>query len=306
MGSGPSSYKYSNVLSFLVDKKITTLKPTYLYYIPGYYDKFCLTFDDPNEKGNFFNKDDQIVIKINSSISFFIDDIIGYCYNEGGVYTYDYHLTFLQNINSSDVTFIKVPNADKANIEINNKFSKIYKSNKLFNSIYDKKNKIFKWFNLSKFVYTRDYFFTFSSKNKYDVIFTLEHYIKDPDKKYKYFLEKCVTDNYLITELEENELDKLFDTQTIDYKQIDYDHLTNYKQPTNYKQLTNSHTHDYEPIPYNKFNRILDYKDYAFFDKNKYIGPSNKKKKPLTAFLIILMVLFFLNLKYFMCKFKII
>ena len=262
MGSGPSSYKNNNELSFLVHKKITTLKPTYLTYEPYYYEKnkICLSFKESSNA--------KIKIKINRPVSFYIDDIIGYCYNEASVYTYDYHLTFLHDINESDIEIINMSdNEDAINI---------------FNKIYDDKGKKFKWFNLSKFVYTRSYFFTTLLK-EYDTI----HYMKnmeEDENKLKYFLEKYVDkDKFLIEELKDEDLDNLNDFTDNELNNKTH-YKTNYK--TNYKKNCD------------KFSRILDYQNYTFFNKSQLpdslIEPS-KKKKPLLTFFIMFIIIGLLN-----------
>ena len=45
----------------------------------------------------------DLAIKLKPGISFVIDDIISYCYNEGGVYAYECWLVFLNNINNNDI-----------------------------------------------------------------------------------------------------------------------------------------------------------------------------------------------------------
>lgn len=197
MGSGPSSYKNNNELSFLVHKKITTLKPTYLIYQPNHYDKnkLCLSFEEPSDTKieiiypKPLNNIPDIKIKINCQTSFYIDDIIGYWgFDEG--YRYYYHLTFLHDINESDVEFINMSDDEDA---IN-----------IFNKIYDNKEKKF---NLSKFVYTRPYFFKTNSMNLYDMMYNLNHTIKENKNKLKYLLEKCGgKDKFLIEELKDEDL----------------------------------------------------------------------------------------------------
>lgn len=274
MGSGPSSYKNNNELSFLVHKKITTLKPTYLIYQPNHYDKnkLCLIFKETSNDDTFVDnlrKTADIVIKINCNISFYIDDIIGYCYNEGGVYTYDHHLTFLHNINESDVEFINMSDNEKA---IN-----------LFNEIYNNTEKKFQWFNLSKYVYTRPYFFTTNSIKQYDMRYNLGHKIKGDDDKLKYFLEKCgAKEKFLIEELKDEDLAIDLKNNLIDQNK------TQQKTQSNY--LLNK--------PINNFNRIVDYQDYSFFNRSQLPNlsgeTSERKKKPLLTFFIMFSVIFIL------------
>lgn len=140
MGSSPSSHYSTHPLSFLRNKKITTLKPIYLYY---YKNKRSNGWDYENcQKGHlcFFKPEIEsenpykscpydFVMEINCNISFYINDIIGYCYNEGGVYTYEIEPCFFHKIKTSECKIIK---ASDEYIEKFNKIKKIDLNNKVF------------------------------------------------------------------------------------------------------------------------------------------------------------------------------
>jgi hypothetical protein len=49
----------------------------------------------------------KIILKIDSEIYFFIEDIISYCYNEGGVMTYEIYPFIINKINLKDVSYIR-------------------------------------------------------------------------------------------------------------------------------------------------------------------------------------------------------
>jgi hypothetical protein len=77
----------------------------------------------------------QFIAKLNPGIVFYIDDIICYCNNEGGVYTYNVWITF---INEIDKSFI-------SDININHRY---------ISEIYDSKNKILNPYYLNEFTYS--------------------------------------------------------------------------------------------------------------------------------------------------------
>lgn len=47
--------------------------------------------------------DIDFIIKLKSRITFFIDNIVGFCFNEGGIYSYVYFITFLQDLTYKDI-----------------------------------------------------------------------------------------------------------------------------------------------------------------------------------------------------------
>jgi len=140
MGSSPSSCYSHHPLLFLKNKKITTLKPIYLCYYKNKksngwdYEncqKGCLSFYEPEiESENPYKSCPyDFVMEINCNISFYILDIIGYCYNEGGVFTYEIEPCFFHKIKTSNCKIIK---ASDEYIEKFNKIKKIDLNNKVF------------------------------------------------------------------------------------------------------------------------------------------------------------------------------
>ena len=98
----PSSIKNEKLGEFFINKKIISQTPIYLMKTKfkhadnTFYYRISTYFNKENENSN-------LVIKLKSGIKFFIDDIISYCYNEGGVYTYDCWVIFLKKITKDDI-----------------------------------------------------------------------------------------------------------------------------------------------------------------------------------------------------------
>ncbi len=268
----PSSYKNENLFSFLIGKKITTIRPTYLVcYSDLSIDKAFISFYEPKQNydnklnikvhaKNIDQKDDyfayeknmEIVIKINCGVSFYIDDIIGYCDNEGGIYIFHYYLTFLNDINKSDVEIIKIKNDIKAD--------------NFFNKLYDYESNSFKAINLSKNVILNNDFFTdvinnenqiIESIDKYNMLYKIEYEVKNVNDKLKYLLEKCSgNQKYVIKALSNNDIKN-----------------------------------------WHNFNRLLNYESAkSAKTQDKY---KKKKKNPLLTFLTIFVILLFV---YFIIK----
>lgn len=117
MGSAPSSYYDKHQLSFLCKKNITTLKPVYLVYwkdekINGWdyknKEKATLTFHKPDNSICYCSeKYADFIMEINCNLTFYIIDIIGYCYNEGGVFSYEFEPRFFHKVKMSDCKIIK-------------------------------------------------------------------------------------------------------------------------------------------------------------------------------------------------------
>ncbi len=113
MGLIPLSYKNKHDISFLENKKITILKPTYLVFYKNKYQngynyknvRSILSLEAPH-KG--FEYEYEFIIKINCNITFYIKDIIGYCDNEGGFYKYEVTPILLNKIKLKDITIIHV------------------------------------------------------------------------------------------------------------------------------------------------------------------------------------------------------
>src|ERR1700733_6438715 len=101
MGSAPSSIKNDKLGSFFINKKIKSQVPIYLIRKKFSYgdNKFCFYLSTVlNKKHN-----SDLVIKLKPGITFVIDDIISYCNNEGGVYSYDAWVSFLNKIKKDDI-----------------------------------------------------------------------------------------------------------------------------------------------------------------------------------------------------------
>jgi hypothetical protein len=100
MGAYPSSIKREPLGKFFIDKPIVSQVPIYLFNTTLGHDKdtwrIYLSTSTPNDPSNSF-------IKLKPGIKFAVDDIISYCYNEGGVYTYDSWIYFLNEITEKDV-----------------------------------------------------------------------------------------------------------------------------------------------------------------------------------------------------------
>ncbi len=142
MGCAPSSYLGNHYLSCLENKKITTLKPVYLVYWKDKdrnnknfknKQKGHLTFYIPEENADHIGsyKYADFIMEINCNLTFYIKDIIGYCYNEGGVFTYEFEPYFLDKVDISNCKIIKT------STEYPNKFNrkKLNLNDKVF--IYD-------------------------------------------------------------------------------------------------------------------------------------------------------------------------
>lgn len=102
MGALPSSEKNKKVGKLFMNKKIFTNIPIYLIRTKIFHDSDNFYYVISTNLMSRKNKYD-LAIKLKPGISFVIDDIISYCYNEGGVYAYECWLVFLNNINNNDI-----------------------------------------------------------------------------------------------------------------------------------------------------------------------------------------------------------
>jgi hypothetical protein len=102
MGALPSSIKNTELGKIIVNKKITSQVPIFLIKEKFYHNKNIFVFRLTNSFDKKNNESD-LVIKLKPNIIFTIDDIISYCYNEGGVYTYNCWICFLNKITNNDI-----------------------------------------------------------------------------------------------------------------------------------------------------------------------------------------------------------
>lgn len=123
----PSSFKgHDTCLSSFENKKIKIKKPSYLYFFDNCCRNFrngwdCkniqkgrLSFGSHPVKCNHGNPkikcwycSSKFILKIDSDIEFYINDIIGYCYNLGGIITYEIDPYIINQIDLKNVFFCK-------------------------------------------------------------------------------------------------------------------------------------------------------------------------------------------------------
>lgn len=188
MGQKPSSVKDDNDMAkFFCRKKITTKRPIYLtenelsYDTDNKYLYLSLCEQDWSKKP---------FIKLKAGMTFFIDDVISYCHNEGGVFTYQAWIHFTREIKEDDILEIKFSD----DIEDRLLIDKIYNEER-GSLILEEVNKI-TYCSLYTFMEQmnadRDYMFTGSALCKYKDIYEFQ----ELNEKYPFIFEKLSSKYY--------------------------------------------------------------------------------------------------------------